>query len=238
LRAAPSGRNRNVTRRGYDAGYRDRRTADCSLIGSSPGLNLLPAVQAPFAGRHRDFLLWVLALLRRSHPPPASSIPPAIIDPRPLLAGSPAACRAFITLAGRLGRAIPPPRPSARSRFSQGTFDRTHGNGRDAPMVAICRIVETGWCRPSRISPKAADPRARSAQSGLSWLRRRRQLRPEVIFAFRVLGSAGYGQTFAGVAVKIDPALAGVAACRWTVCACCRPRYSASLAAVRCMPSA
>jgi hypothetical protein len=34
-------------------------------------------------------------------------------------------------------RAVLPPRPSARSRFSQGTFARTHGNGRDAPIPVV-----------------------------------------------------------------------------------------------------
>jgi hypothetical protein len=37
----------------------------------------------------------------------------------------------------RKTRAVPPPRPSARSRFSQGTFARPHGNGRDAPIPAV-----------------------------------------------------------------------------------------------------
>jgi hypothetical protein len=51
--------------------------------------------------------------------------------------------------------AFPRPRLSACCRFSQGTFAGTRGNGRDAPIAAICeRRIEL----------------AGSTLSGRSWL--------------------------------------------------------------------
>ena len=44
---------------------------------------------------------------------------------------------------------FPRPGPSARCRFSQGTFAGTRGNGRDAPLPAIHHAITIGEVRPT-----------------------------------------------------------------------------------------
>jgi hypothetical protein len=47
------------------------------------------------------------------------------------------------------------PRLKARYRFSRGTFARTHGNGRDAP-IAVISVQPSGLGQPGRL-PKPAN---------------------------------------------------------------------------------